>query len=461
MAEFNYHGDVAPHMQLVLHGTGQDVEIIGHDTPTIEMTGDTAFEPFLRVEDNRITLTGYPHDLRVTLPREANVELHGIGGDVQVRAVNTVEADTLARLVAHGVGGDVHAAQVAQIDVTAVGGDVEITGASRQVNVGHVGGDLKLDQAAQAHIGAVGGDAELGAIEQLQALGHVGGDLELTWSGNSKGEIRGVVGGDATINLIQAPDLALTALVGGELTGRGDGYDVRGRAGRHELVFGEGRARLHLTVGGDLDIKGGGNMKHSGGQDWGNFRGSFEGMGEEMRGLGRDLEELGRTLARDLSGLGRDIAREVRIAGREAMRNSQSEWRGGRRPRVHVRVNDREFNFDPEQIERIKREARSAAASGIARATEAVEAALRQWEQPGQPPRPPRPPRPPQPPHSYTGQTVRIDRESDDAPATATAEAQPPRDLDAERLAILRMVHEGRLAPDEAEMLLRGLEGQS
>ena len=38
--------------------------------------------------------------------------------------------------------------------------------------------------------------------------------------------------------------------------------------------------------------------------------------------------------------------------------------------------------------------------------------------------------------------------------------AQPgqERDLDAERLAILRMVHEGRIAPDEADVLLRGLE---
>jgi hypothetical protein len=40
-------------------------------------------------------------------------------------------------------------------------------------------------------------------------------------------------------------------------------------------------------------------------------------------------------------------------------------------------------------------------------------------------------------------------------------QASQPVDRDAERLAILRMVHEGRLAPDEAEMLLRGLDGRS
>ena len=70
-------------------------------------------------------------------------------------------------------------------------------------------------------------------------------------------------------------------------------------------------------------------------------------------------------------------------------------------------------------------------------------------------------PRPPQPP--YTGQTVRIDREPDQAQQaqqTETTSSTQSADRDAQRLAILRMVHEGRLAPDEAEMLLRGLESR-
>ncbi len=59
----------------------------------------------------------------------------------------------------------------------------------------------------------------------------------------------------------------------------------------------------------------------------------------------------------------------------------------------------------------------------------------------------------------YTGQTIRMD--GSEQRAQPAASTQRPVDLDAERLAILRMVHEGRLGPDEAEMLLRGLEDRS
>jgi hypothetical protein len=196
-------------------------------------------------------------------------------------------------------------------------------------------------------------------------------------------------------------------------------------------------------------------------------------FGEELRGLGRELEEMGRSLAKDLSGLGRDIAREVRVAGRETMRGMKSDFgpRGwGQRPRV--RLNEHEFQLDPEQVERIKREARAAAASGVARAQEAVERALHQWQQGGVPRRPnaPRSPAPPQPPtppaeppvgQVYTGQTIRMDVQPQagvSETATDSTSSERGNDLDAERLAILRMVHEGRLGPDEAEMLLRGLE---
>lgn len=457
-----FRGEVAPEMQLVLHGTGSSVEIQGHDEPAIELSGDTEIEPYVRIENDRVTLVGYPQDLRIVLPRRASVELHGVGGDVQVRSVGTVEADTLARLVAHGVGGDVHAVQVAELELAAVGGDVKIEGHSRLVKVGHVGGNLDLERATHAQIGTIGGNAELDAIDRLSGLGHVGGNLDLTWNGNAEGDLRGVVGGNARIKVTGTSNLTLTVMVGGNIEGHGEGYDFSGQAGRHQLVFGTGQSQWRLTVGGNLQVEGGSNVKYSGARDWGNMHGPWEGFGEDMRGFGRDLEELGRTLARDLSGLGREIAREVRIAGREAMRNTHGEWSRGRGPKVRVRVNDRDFNFDPEQIDRIKREARAAAASGIAKAQEAVEQALRQWQQGPQAPRSPQPPRPPQPPRGYTGQTVRIDRETNDVAASAQpAQAQPPRDLDAERLAILRMVHEGRLAPDEAEMLLRGLENPS
>jgi hypothetical protein len=276
-------------------------------------------------------------------------------------------------------------------------------------------------------------------------------------------------------------NLNLVAMVGGDLEGRGDDWNVNGEAGRHELVFGEGRNHMALTVGGDLDIRGGtapqeASSSFAYGKKRNKAQDPMNDFGEELRGLGRELEEMGRSLAKDLSSLGRDIAREVRVAGRETMRGMKSDFgpRGwGQRPRV--RFNEQEFHLDPEQVERIKREARAAAASGVARAQEAVERALHQWQQGAVPrrpnaPRPPTPPTAPTPPSTppvgqvYTGQTIRMEGQPESGSSeagTRDARANRTTDLDAERLAILRMVHEGRLGPDEAELLLRGLEDRS
>ena len=73
------------------------------------------------------------------------------------------------------------------------------------------------------------------------------------------------------------------------------------------------------------------------------------------------------------------------------------------------------------------------------------------------PPTPPVPPIPPKGPGAprapYVGQTVRIEREA----ATATA-ARPAEEVQTDKLAILRMVSEGRMTIDEAELMLRALE---
>ncbi|HEY0733596.1 MAG TPA: hypothetical protein VGD69_01715 [Herpetosiphonaceae bacterium] len=478
--------EVQPDMLLRVYGCGGDVKVTGHDRTTIEVNGDDdgeeALERYLRQDGNTITINGYPSDLNIALPHRASVELNGIGGDVEVRAVGDLGAQAMAKLAAHGIGGDVRVSDVAQIDLESIGGDATIehksdaADANQRVVVGRVGGDFTIQRAAQLSLHVAGGDANLGEVERLESLGHIGGDLHLTLTGGLEGNIRTIVGGDAKIDLSEAPNLTLVATVGGDFKGSGEEWNLRRGAGRHSLVFGEGGPPLQLMIGGDLRLHsksapqqttGFAGHHGEGTDDWHDFRGTMEGFGEDMRGFGRELEEIGRNLAHELSSLGRDIAREVRIAGRETMRDAARNRVGrmggfGRGQGQHG-----DFGFDSEQVERLKREARAAAASGIARAQEAVEQALQQWQQgkgpggrPVPPARGPVPPRPPQPP--FTGQTVRIDREAQEPePQAPEASASQPANRDAERLAILRMVHEGRLAPDEAEMLLRGLDSRS
>lgn len=440
--------EVPSGLQVRIVGCSGDVDITTTDERTLIIAGEDDPERYVREADQVITVAGYPGDLELQLPADASLELDGIAGDVALRP-RGAQPQALTQLTAQGIGGDLSLSGVAHAHLETIGGDVELHGACEEITLGHIGGDLTAETIAAFSLRAAGGDVSLRHVERLRGLGNIGGDLHLALT-TLEADISGTIGGDASLTLDPATDALITAFVGGEISGSGEGWNVRRGPGRISLRFGAGRQRLQLTVGGDLVIRGGRQAEQqSSPGDWSGF--------EDLRGLGRELEELGRTLARDLGNLGREIAREVRIAGREARREMREELHSsfGRRPRIYGRFNEHEFVFDPEQIERIKREARAAAAAGIAKAQEAVEQALRHF-----PPRPPMPGQPPRPPaRPYTGQTVRIDRAAETPPAAEPTPPTSPADRDAQRLAILSMVHEGRLAPEEAEILLRGLDG--
>jgi hypothetical protein len=285
-------------------------------------------------------------------------------------------------------------------------------------------------------------------------------------------------------------------------------------------VYGDGAARLELLVGGDLDLRGGGAPRSSSSSwaGWNEFGAEMGRMGEE---LGREFSRLGDELGRELGeafgphgkfGPGkwsnkehRKIEQRVRKKVEEQMRRAEERARqaeerarqaaeraqrageaAGRHAeeharraeeharraeehggRMHVRINDREWRFDAERLERLKQQAREAANEGIAGALEAVERAIAGLgfrPEPPAPPPPPVPPRgqpaaPPPPPRApATGQTIKIDVAPEaQADAAADAPGAEPPNVEEERAAILRMVAEGRISPDEGDMLLDAL----
>lgn len=454
--------------RVVIDGCRGDVEISGGDyapvetaggkSLQVEITGERSLAGRVSQSDGEITIRGYNGDLELNIGCQVPVVGRRIDGDVTVSGVDVVEIER--------VGGDVEAEGITTLRADHVGGDLDVSGQNGEVEIGRVGGDLRVEQAGSLRVEVVGGDAELTEIDVLAGLGRVGGDLELRWSGKLAAPISGAVGGDAELGLSPESSFVLRALVGGDVSGQGPapvlqpspedegpdlrvgkrGWDVEAGGGELTMTFGGGGHELQLTIGGDLEIDGGTVTSSSiaGGASSGISFGDF-GLGDEMRRLARDLKTMGRDLARDLT-------REVRSSTR-------TERVG--RPRIGFQINDRAFQFDAEQVERLTREAREAASSGIAMAQEAVERALVNMASAsrgvrGGSPRPPEPPRGPNPPRpgAWTGQTVRIEREQPRAAEAA------PQHTETERLAILRMVSEGRLGIDEAEVMLRALEGR-
>ncbi len=449
--------------RIVIDGCHGDLEIKGGDRTTVEVSGDRTLGGRVSDAGGELAIRGYNGDLVLEVGREASITGRRISGNVEIADTGAVELEI--------INGDLSLAHVGSCRVDEVGGDLDLELREGDADIGRVGGDLRVVNARSLTLGAVGGDAELIGIQQLAGLGRIGGDLELQWDGRLAAPIVGAVGGNAEIELGAEANFVLRAIVGGDISGTGTaapasggseeaqspsdvhqdvgGYvwDLEAGGGELTATFGSGGEELHLTVGGDLELDGGRVTSSSfgGGGSEDMPMGDF-GLGNEMKRLARDLKAMGRELARDL-------AREVRNSTRGTP---------GARPRVHVQWNDKAIHFDADQIDRLTREAREAAAGGIARAQEAVERALvnmvsanRAWS-PSSPssPRASEPPRAPgAPAREYTGQTVRIERE-------AQVPDRSPEEVSAEKLAILRMVSEGRLGIDEAEVMLRALEGR-
>ncbi|MGH2507451.1 MAG: SHOCT-like domain-containing protein, partial [Ktedonobacteraceae bacterium] len=109
---------------------------------------------------------------------------------------------------------------------------------------------------------------------------------------------------------------------------------------------------------------------------------------------------------------------------------------GQRAQRTYVRVNEREWQMNPERFNDLVNRATQAAMEGVTGAMEAVEHAVSNLNMSRPiPPVPPVPPMPPQP-HTPLGEQPNVEQE---------------------REAILRMIAEGRITPEEGDMLLEGL----
>lgn len=383
---------------------------------------------------------------------QETLNFSSIGGDLQIRGGGQVQVR------GGDIGGDFDARDLHDLMVGSVGGGAEIRAVTGDVRLGSVGGDATIvDAQGDIHLGPVGGDAELRTARGSVRAGLVGGDLHLQSAFPTDGTAGLQVGGDATIELPAEPNLTIQALVGGDVRGPG----LQAGSGAVTVTYGEGSARLHLTVGGDLELRGAMPQQVSSSQqDWDTFGKEMSRVGDE---LGRNMErwgdEFGRKMSRWGDEFGRNMAKKFEDMEVDVHRAER---------KMRVKFNDREWVMDRDRLERLKEQARQAAHEGVSGALEAVERALAGLgvpPAPSEPPRPSAPPRPPAPTNvstppepPATGPTMRLGAETDaaDAPAPQASNAVAP-DVETERAAILQMIAEGRISPEEGDMLLDAL----
>jgi hypothetical protein len=502
--------DIGGDIELQDIGIGVDIEKIGEAIALRDLRGD------VRVVNATALRSRGVIGADAFLSHVALVEMETVGADLALENVETavignvggdlnvdeiadalscgnIGGDCIARsgtpfeIAIGNIGGDIEGSNAANVRIGSVGGESEFSEVQGIVEVGNVGGDASFrGVGGNLQVGSIGGDGALMGLNAAMEVGSIGGDLELqaTFPGGSHTRLN--VGGDARIELPENANLSIRAAVGGEVTGQSVTFEGGNMI---SLVYGDGAAGLELRVGGDLELRGAGNPRSSSANSssWGDFGKEMSELGLEMGRLG---QELGREIAsafqeagwaqgsewaRDLNRKMDEQARRAQHKAEESARKAQSKAEeatrrsGEQASRVRVRVNDREWRMDPERLERLKEQARRAATEGIVGAFEAVEQAIGNLGFPKspQPPVPPTPPSSPPPP--TTGQTVRTEtegqaqRESSTEHTTSSEDAGTNNvtepDLEQEREAILRMIAEGRISPEEGDMLLEGLGG--
>jgi hypothetical protein len=205
-------------------------------------------------------------------------------------------------------------------------------------------------------------------------------------------------------------------------------------------------------------VVGGNNWGWQDWQGWGNWQNWYDADYWDT-GMEAAFERKERKYQQRMEAQGRRKYEQRRRSSERARsaRYSAREWR--------------EWWVDPARIDRIVEQARQAAADGILGALDAVEQALKNvYLSVPVPPQPPAPPSPPAYPGSSPTPVVSYDVDNREAVPDSEekggeSQQEPPdavnpvhvENVDQEREAILRMVAEGRITPEEGDMLLEAL----
>lgn len=426
-------------------------------------------------------------DLKIS--RAETVAVGHTGGDLQISELGgslrcghisgdcEVSGSPQAEVHLGNVGGSLEIAGALLVHLGNAGGDAAVRDVQGNVTAGNVGGTVSLTgMGGDLRVGRMGGDATLRGLGGSFYVGGVGGDLEVQAAFGPAVRAQVHVGGDTSILLPENANLTVQALAGGSISGASLSSGAGG--GTVHLVYGEGAAHLQVNTGGDLTLAGGGNPQVS------SVTLPWWELGQEMARLGQELGEEFRQTFRDLGWSGvfwtdevsrkvedqvrrtrEKVERGARKAEERAQRAEERARQRAERGRVRMRVNEREWQMNPARLDDLVNRAQQAAMEGVAGAMEAVERAVNNLRvpHPPTPPRPgvrPMPPTPPAPPAGYSRPQADPFPSSVAQPVSeqrTQSRNEPEPHLEQEREAILRMIAERRITPEEGDMLLEGL----
>lgn len=420
-------------------------------------------------------------DCRIQGNGDSPVVLKNIGQDLDVSGVSKLQVYNI------GKNCQVHDSERAELMIGHIGINLEVAGASSlqtcnigcdcnlrdiqgNVSIDHIGSSITVaGVAGNLQIGNIGGNAELKGIRGLLGIGSAAGNVFVEASFPPESVTRLQAGGNIHLVLPSNANLTIQATVGGIVHGHGT---VSAMGNQVTLVYGNGTARLEVSAGGNLELYGDQAPKststYSG--NWENFAYDWQNQWQDMA---RQWNEASTAFAAGFGASFKDgfpHATEKQQQKAEKYRQKaekQARRASERAARMNIRINNREWHMDPQRIDHIAAEAYEAAARGTQGAIEAVEQAFKnlQMMPPPSLSRPPKPPtspssdpsKPSVPPHRPQDINVDVSPEAPREWESTNTTKKSAVDFEQERIAILRMVADGRITPEEGDMLLEAL----
>lgn len=175
---------------IAVRGCQGSLEIQGHDDATVVI--ECGSRPMTSWQNGVLVIEVVEDDLRLVVPRYAELTLGRVDGDVQVREVAAMEIAEVAgdldvqaisqRAMIQRVSGDATLRDLADLAIPGrVDGDLRVSNVSGALQLGAVGGDLQLrDICGSAAIRDVEGDADIAEVASLVLSGRVGGAAQIS-----------------------------------------------------------------------------------------------------------------------------------------------------------------------------------------------------------------------------------------------------------------------------------------
>lgn len=399
-----------------------DVIVMGWDQPVVSIEFD---DPGDAVQEDSVIKVRTRGDGRINMPRggtllieRANnnarieqitggIQVRGVGEDLRLRDVGETIIDAIGnRLDARGVAGSLVA--------RSVGGGAFAQNVSGNVAINAVGSSIELREIGGRFIGdSVGGSVRLNDVELASNLS-IGGSGEFRFNPAPGENYRVSAGGSINCQFAETANARISVT---------DGRGVR------EMVLGAGTASIALSAGGSVSIRNKAfeAREPSPAPDV-NFNFVFDQLEDAFDNMGFSFDRFGEGLGH-LGSLGERIADRARKAAERA--GEKARRRADKEAARAQRIFERET----------ERAARRGASWNWS------------WASPPVPPAPPGAPGAPFAP----GAPIPPRR-----PASSEAsDLTPPHEPvgDEERMVILRMVEQKKITVEQAEQLLRALDG--